>query len=132
MTAASKKPDFILNKSKTATEVVALLLERFPDLREVVDSADELELAEPFHAYECFASEIQRRIQQREFLEAAAQFINELTESNDPLIRDVLVTSVFERIAEDKETARKIALHIGQKANSLLEDVESKIYKRFH
>jgi hypothetical protein len=118
------QPDFVLSGTKTPAEVVALLLDRFPGICELVESPDELLLAPPFHAYECFASQIHSRIDDQAFLRSVGTFINELAQSDDPLIGDVLVTSVLESVAEDPAVAEKIAAQIDENARALLRDAQ--------
>jgi hypothetical protein len=125
------KPDFTIARTKTPQEVIALLLERFPVVGTIA-RLDELYLAAPFHAYECFAAYVRKRTADRNFLQSVGSFITEMADSNDPLIGDVLVTSLLEGIAEDPDAAERLSGLISEKAGRLLTDVERKIYGRFH
>jgi hypothetical protein len=126
-----KEPDFTLIRSRTPSEVLSLLLERFPGIRELAASEDELHLAEPFHAYELFAADIRSRADDPIFLRAVGRFIDELAvDQSDSLVGSVLVTSLLEGIAEDPEAAAEVSAVIGERAGALLRDVEKKIYGR--
>jgi hypothetical protein len=125
------EPDFVVVRSRTPEEVVSLLLNRFPGVREIVASRDELYLAAPFHVYEILASDVRTKLDDPSFLQEVGKFIDDLVvEENDPLIGSVLVTSLLEGIAEDPEAAAQISAVIGERARALLRDVEIKIYGR--
>ena len=119
------EPDFVVVKSRTPAELVSLLLNRFPGVREIVASRDE------FHVYEILASDVRTKLDDPSFLQEVGKFIDDLVvEENDPLIGSVLVTSLLEGIAEDQEAAAQVSAVIGEKARALLRDVETKIYGR--
>jgi hypothetical protein len=50
------------------SEVLRLLLDKFPEMHDLAGSADELTLAEPFHAYEMFGAEIRKRLKDQSFI----------------------------------------------------------------
>jgi hypothetical protein len=124
-------PDFIWIKTKTPSEVFSLLLDRFPGVRKLAESSEELTLAEPFHAYDLFGADICNRVSDNEFLQAAGSFINEMAESRDPLIGAVLVTGLLEKIAEDPKAVDAISKFVSPKVRELFRDVEEQFYKRF-
>jgi hypothetical protein len=64
------------------------------------------------------------------FIESVAPFIDELAESKDPLIKEVLISSLFEGIAGNAQLGRMISRSISPQSGSLLQEVESKIYGR--
>jgi hypothetical protein len=122
--------DFILARARTPEEVIGFLLERFPAFASVVPS-DELDLAAPFHAYERFASYVRSRLADASFLGSVGKLIDEMAASRDPLMGDVLVTSLLEGIAEDSDAAFKISGFVGDKARDILTDIEEKVYGRY-
>jgi hypothetical protein len=125
------KPDFVYVRTRTPSEVLSLLLFRFPGVRELAGSDDELHLAEPFHAYELLAQNVRRRADDQAFLAAVGKFIDELVEDRgDELVQAVLTTSLLEGIAEDPEATAALMGFLGANARTLLRDVEAKIYGR--
>jgi len=57
-------------------------------------------------------------------------FIDELAQSKDPLVENVLLVSLLEGIAVDARVARTISRNLSPHSRSLLHEVESKIYGR--
>jgi hypothetical protein len=117
-------PNFIWTKTKEPSEVLSLLLDRFPGVRQLAESPDELTLAEPYHAYHLFGADICNRMSDHSFLQAAGSFINELAESADPLIRNVLGTALLEEIAEDRKAVDAISEYVNPKVRKLLRGAE--------
>ena len=74
--------------------------------------------------------EVLKRADDHDFLQSVIQFINELAESNDPLLREVLVICVLEGIASDPDIAQGISGALTQPARALLREVEEKFYGR--
>jgi len=114
-------PDFIWIKTKTPEEVTSLLLERFPEVRDLA-SPSEFVLEDTFHAYGLFGAEIRRRIGDREFLQLAGSFINELGESRDPLIENVLEIGLLEDIAQESAAVTAISEYVSPKVKELLRE----------
>ena len=123
------EPNFILVPSSSPAEVVSLLLDRFPGMRDVV-CPDEDSLAEPHRVYDSFASQVIKRIDDRVFTQSVGEFIDELAKSKEPLIGDVLVISLLEGIAVSPDAAKAMSNLIGEPARDLLQDVEKKMYGR--
>jgi hypothetical protein len=113
----------------TPREVVSLLLSRFTALRDLI-CPDQDCFEEPTRVYDCFAAEVVRRVDDRDFFESVIRFINDIAESKDPLLSTVLVVSLLEGIATDPDVARKVSGAVGENARRLLRDVERKIYHR--
>ena len=114
----------------TASDAVSLLLEKFPMMLQLVESPDDLLIAAPFHAYESFASEIERKLHDKAFLDSAASFINELAESGDPLLENVVTVSVLERLASDPSIAAEIKRYIGTRARDWMKRIERELFGR--
>jgi hypothetical protein len=123
------EPDFVIVPTKAPAEAVTLLLDRFPELREFICS-DQYCFSEPTRVYDSFAMEVLKRADDHDFLQSVIQFINELAESNDPLLREVLVICVLEGIASDPDIAQGISGALTQPARALLREVEEKFYGR--
>ncbi len=123
------EPDFVIVRTKTPAEVVSLLLHRFPNLRELICSDQDC-FNEPTRVYDSFAAQVLKRADDHDFLQSVVQFINELAESKDPLVREVLVICVLEEVASDPDVARGISGALNQPARALLREVEQKFYGR--
>lgn len=113
-----------------AGTAVTLLVDRFPEVLARVDSPQDAFTASPYMAYGLFAQEIVEKNEDDAFLKKASGFINELAESRDSLLEEVLVVSVLERIAEDVYLADKMKAQLGDKARSLMTRVETEYFGR--
>jgi hypothetical protein len=124
-----REGDFILVRTMTPHEVVCLLLNRFPAMRDLV-CPDEDCFEDPFHVYDSFARVVIERSNDPGFIQSVVLFIDELAESKGPLIYEVLMSTLLEGIAENEQVARMISLRISPRSERLLQEVESKIYGR--
>lgn len=121
--------DFALVRTMTSHEVVGLLLNRFPSLRGLV-CPDEYCFEEPTRVYDSFAGIVIERSDDPGFIQPVVLFIDELAESNDPLVKEILISSLLEGIAASAQVARMISRTMTPHSRSLLHEVESKIYGR--
>jgi hypothetical protein len=121
--------DFLLVPTMTPRQVVSLLLSRYPTMRDLV-CPDEHCFEEPTRVYDSFARVVIERSYDLDLIQSVVRFIDELAESNDPLIKDVLISSLLEGIAENEQLARMISGSISPRSKKLLQEVESKIYGR--
>jgi hypothetical protein len=101
------RPNFISVKTAGPKEAVSLLLERFPMVLDLGESREELEDTGPFYAYNQFASEVQKRVNDEDFLKAVCTFMDELAASNDPLLENLLTVSVLENSPKIRLWPRK-------------------------
>jgi hypothetical protein len=124
-----REVDFILVRTMTPREVVCLLLSKFPALRDLV-CPDEYCFEEPTRVYDSFARIVLERSDDPGFIQSVVLFIDELSESKDPLIYEVLISSLLEGIAVNAQIARMISRTVSPQSRSLLHEVESKIYGR--
>jgi hypothetical protein len=124
-----REVDFVLVRTMTPREVVRLLLDRFPAMRDLV-CPDEDCFEDPFHVYDSFARVVIERSNDPGFIQSVVLFIDELAEGKGPLIYEVLMSSLLEGIAENEQVARMIERTMTPHSRSLLHDVESKIYGR--
>lgn len=124
-----KAVDFILVRTMTPRQAVSLLLSKFPTMRDLV-CPDKYSFEEPSRVYDSFAGIVRERSNDPGFIQSVAQFIDELAESKDPLIKDLLFSSLLEGIADSAQLARTISRSISPQSQSLLQEVESKVYGR--
>jgi hypothetical protein len=129
--AEKEGPDFVLVPTMTPRDVVSLLLDRFPAMRNVI-CTDEDCFNEPTRVYDSFAAEVVKRVEDRDVFKSVIRFIDDIAESKDPLLSTVLVISLLEGIAEDPDVARRVSGAVGETARTLLRDVERKIYNRMN
>jgi|SRR3954447_3684353 hypothetical protein len=126
----SYQPDFTLVRTFTPAEALALLVKRFPLVVQLGESEEELSETGPYYAYGVFASEAAGRAADPEFVRELARFANELAQSGDPLLRDLLITTIFEELAVDPELAARLKNFLGLKARELLDAVEQDWFGR--
>jgi hypothetical protein len=124
-----REVDFILVRTMTPREVVCLLLNRFPAMRDLV-CPDEYCFELPTIVYDSFAKVVIERSGDPGFMQSVVPFIDELAESKDPLINEVLISCLLEGIAENEQVARMISRSISPKSRSLLHEVEINFYGR--
>jgi hypothetical protein len=124
-----REVDFILVRTMTPREVVCLLLNRFPTVRDLV-CPDESCFELPTIVYDSFAKVVIERSGDPGFMQSVGPFIDELAESKDPLIFEVLISCLLEGIAENEQVTRMISRTISPQSRALLHEVESKIYGR--
>jgi hypothetical protein len=113
----------------TAT-ALAVLVDRFPEVLARVDSPQDAFMAPPYLGYGLFAQEIVTRREDDAFLNKASRFIDELAESGDSVLEEVLVVSVLERIAEDASLAQKVKAKLRERARNMMKQVEAEYFGR--
>jgi len=111
----------------TSTDAVSLLVSGFPTLKPIIDE-DEL-WASPHIAYGLLATELLGK-EDSSLLNSAAAFIDELANSGDKLIEELLVIDILEGIAQDPKIARRLKTKIGSKSAAFLERVEREYFRR--
>lgn len=125
----NKEVDFVLVRTMTDRELVCLLLDRFPNVRDLLcPDEDCFDLSAI--VYDSFARIVIQRSDDPGFIQSVVLFIDELAENKGSLVREVLITCLLEGIAEDEQVARMISRSISPRSRSLLQEVESKIYGR--
>jgi len=120
---------FIRKPSVTSGEAVALLKRRFPQESQLFGSEEDPEIPQQFYAYERLAEEIQNRTGDVFFLESVTRFINELSLSKDPLLENLLVVSLLERLAADPVVVSAMRPHLENEALNFLNAVEREFRK---
>jgi hypothetical protein len=124
-----REVDFVLVRTMKDRELVCLLLDRFPNIRDLVCPGEDcFELATI--VYDSFARIVIQRSDDPGFIQSVALFIDELAESKGPLIYEVLMSCLLEGIAENEQVARMISRKISPHSRSLLHEVESNFYGR--
>lgn len=124
-----KTADFVLLRTMTPRDLVCLLLNRFPTVRDRV-CPDEFHFKNPTIVYDSFAKIVREKSGDSGFIQSVALLIDELANIKEPLIQDVLNASLLEGIAENAQLARTISGIISSHSGSLLHEVERKIYGR--
>lgn len=124
-----KTVDFVIVPTMTEREVVCLLLERFPDVRDRV-CPEEYYFELPTVVYDSFATIVLERADDPRFIQSVAFFIDELAENKDRSIQEVFIVCLLEGIAANEKVARMIERTMTPHSRSLLHEVESKIYGR--
>jgi hypothetical protein len=123
--------NFVLVPTMTPREVVSLLLGRFPAMRDLI-CPDEDCFDLPTVVYDSFATEVVRRVDDRDLFNSVIRFIDDIAESRDPLLNNVLVVCLLEGIASDPDIARRVSGAVGETARTLLRDVERNFYHRMN
>jgi hypothetical protein len=113
----------------TATDAVALLIERFPTLRKRVDHSDDL-FEMPHVTYGLLATEVLENSNDEVLLSKVARFVDELANSGDDLLEEFLVIDVLEGIAQDPVLAKRLGSCISPKALEFLTGVEREYFGR--
>src|ERR1035437_9615491 len=85
----------------TSLNAINLLLKHFPVLLTRVDSQDDMMTAPPYFAYGLLATEVITRAADEEFVRDVCKFLDFMAGSGDPILEEVLVVSVLERIADE-------------------------------
>jgi len=111
----------------TATDAVSLLVSRFPAFKQTIDEDDLW--TSPHIAYGLLATEVLDKGTDS-LLGAAARFIDELANSGDSLLEELLVIDVLEGIAQEPDVARRLRAKIGPKSAPFLERVEREFFGR--
>lgn len=111
-----------------ATDAIALLVGRFPALQRTVHEDDLLE--SPHIAYGLLATEVLENSSDELLLNEAARFIDDLANSGDSLLEELLVIDVLEGIAQDPDVARTLKARINPKSTAFLERVEREFFGR--
>lgn len=124
-----KTVNFVIVPTMTSRELVCLLLERFPSVRDLVcPDEDCFELSTI--VYDSFARIVIQRSDNPGFMQAVGSFIDELAESKGSLVYEVLMSCLLEGIAENEQVARMISRMISPRSRSLLHQVERDFYGR--
>jgi len=127
--AEKENVNFVIVPRMTSREVVSLLLERFPAMRErICPDEEDFDLATC--VYDSFATEVVRRVDDHEVFKSVIRFIDDIAESKDPTLRNVLEVCILEGIAADPDVARRVSGAVGENARRLLRDVERDFYHR--
>lgn len=111
----------------TATDAVELLILRFPTLKARVDHPDDL-FEMPHVTYGLLATEVLENRNDEVLLRRVARFVDELANSGDSLLEELLVIDVFEGIAQAPDMTGKLKTKITPKAIVFLERVEREYF----
>ena len=106
-----------------------MLLSRFPAMRDLI-CPDEDSFDLPTCVYDSFAAEVVRRVDDHDVFNSVVHFIDDIADSKDPLLHNVLVVCLLETIAAEPHVARQFSDAVGETARGLLRDVERNFYHR--
>jgi hypothetical protein len=112
-----------------AADAVTLLLNRFPAVRERVDQPDDL-FEMPHVTYGLLATDALENSDDVVLLDRVANFVDELANSGDELLEELLVVDVLEGIAQQPNVASGLRMRISPRAASFLEMVEREYFGR--
>ena len=101
------------------------LLRSAPDLLGVLKS-DDLEPHDPYHSYERFAEQVLLRKSETALIGRVVKFVDELAESRDSLLQDLLAVTVLESFAQDQEFADLLHYNVNERARKTLREVEER------
>ncbi len=104
--------NFVIVPTMTPHEVVSLLLGRFPAMRDLI-CPDEDCLDLPTVVYDSFATEVVRRVDDGDLFDSVIRFIDDIAESKDRLLNNVLVVCLLEGLASDPDIARRVSGAVG-------------------
>ena len=107
-----------------------LLLRRFPEFAQLFGDPNNPEPEEPHYSYGVFAEAALKRLSDGAFLERTASFINELTASNESILKDVVGVDVLETLAQVPEAAQALYPKLVQSAQEDLKAIERGFYGR--
>src|SRR6266540_1264612 len=107
----------------TGQEAVTLLVERFPVIKQRVDDPKDL-FETPHVTYGLLATEALGNVQNQGLFQDLCRFIDELANSGDDLLEELLVIDVLEGIAQDPELAARVGSCVSPKALEFLTRVE--------
>ena len=113
----------------TPADAVTLLINRFPAVRERVDQPDDL-FEMPHVTYGLLATDVLENSNDEVLLDRVAKFIDELANSGDELLEELLVIDVLEGIAQQPNVASRLKMRITPRAASLFERVEREYFGR--
>ena len=113
----------------TGTEAVTLLVKRFPVVKDRVDDPNDL-FETPHVTYGLLATEVLENVQDQGLFKDLCKFIDELANSGDDLLEELLVIDVLEGLAQNPELAARVGSCVSPKALEFLTKVEREFFRR--
>jgi hypothetical protein len=114
----------------TNLDAIGLLVARFPIILSRIDTREDLTTAAPYFAYSLLGGEVIARAADPQFMMDVCKFLNFLAESKEPILEEVLVVSVLERIADEPTVVNLLRPCLGESALSFLTQVEKEMFGR--
>ncbi len=124
-----KTVNFVIVPTMKEREVVGLVLDRCPDVRERL-CPEEYYFDLATVVYDTFSTIVIERADDPRFIQSVAFFLDELAENKDRLVQEVLIVCLLEGIAAEEKVARMIERTMTPHSRSLLHDVERSFYGR--
>src|SRR6266850_1600052 len=100
---------------------VGLLLQRIPEMK---DELDESDLDLPYVVFGFFALYLRKKVNDQGFIERSFDLLNELSESGDPELTNLVQVAVFETIADEEKWKALAKQHLRDKAMALFRRAE--------
>ena len=113
----------------TRIDAVRLIVDRFPILKERVDQPEDI-FESAYVTYGMLATEILENTDNGVLFNNVAAFVDELANSGDDLLEELLVIDVLEGIAQDPDLSIRLSDKVGLKAAAFLKSVEREYYGR--
>lgn len=110
-------------------EAIQLLVAKFPILAERSGESDYL-TDSPHVMYNLLATEIHDNRGDLSLLNRVAEFIEDLANSNDDLLQELLVIDLLEGIAQDENLSRQLGAKLSSRSAALLSRVEKEYFGR--
>ena len=129
-TVMSRNSDWSRSPVSESSHALRILRARFPEPSEHFGTPDEPEPGDPYVSYGLLAEEALQRRDDQAFLDHVFAFINELADSGDHLLEDLLFLSVLESLAQNPEFAASLYPKITVKAQKGLRLIERRYYGR--
>jgi hypothetical protein len=107
-----------------------LALNTFPELKDRFDGPDEEFAEDVYFVYDLLSSEMVRRWSDEPFRKRSCDFLDRLAESGDPLLEELLVVCLLEKVAEDSTISEQAKACVGEKAGGFLRRVEREMFGR--
>lgn len=115
MNHKKEETSFVMKSHMDSKEAVSFLINRFPFVLELVENPEDFDLG-AYYIYELFADYLLDHHTDEEFLIAACQFIDDLANSGDLLLMNLLGVSILESAAQDQALVDKLKSRICTKA----------------
>lgn len=112
----------------TPKNAVLLLVQHFPSLKQSIDEDDLL--TRPHIACSLLAAEVLENNTDEVLLTATARFVDDLANSHDSLLEELLVIDILEGVAQNADVSRRLQTQLSIKPAALLMKVEREYFRR--
>jgi hypothetical protein len=102
----------------------------FPELSHLLGDPNDAEPGQPYHAYGLFAAEVLRRRSDTALLDRTASFINEVTASNEHILKEMAGVELLETSAQVPGIAQALYSKLTPRTQDDLRAIERGCYGR--